>query len=131
MHQLPIIVCLAVLLCGCADMPAAEVAWQSMHVIDVAQTLKGPVRDPCYREVGLVTSRVIGHRPKAAELIAWSAAYGIAHYFVWQWIDQSELPKGWKIALRTIDLGNKGYVIANNYRQGVRVFGDNKYKCTP
>lgn len=114
------------ILTGCASMSPAERAWQTMHAIDMAQTLNGPASDPCYRETGLITSRVIGSQPEPAQVVAWGAAYAVAHAYAWQWIDRQGWPRGLTIALRTVDLANKVTVIGHNHRQGVRPFGDNQ-----
>ena len=50
------ILCLLVLSGGCQNMTPQERTWQSLHAIDVAQTLNA-TSDRCYREVNPLTRR--------------------------------------------------------------------------
>lgn len=118
---------LAFLLAACESMSPYEKAWQAMHLVDVAQTIEGAASDPfCHSEGNPVTRRLIGRHPHRDEVIAWGVAIGVVHYFAFRWIDNSEWPEGIKIALRSIDLVDKGITIGRNYDQGIRIFGDNE-----
>lgn len=122
----------ALCLCGCASMSPYEKAWQTMHLVDVAQTVEGAARDPiCHSESNPITSRLIGEYPHRDEVIAWGVGTSIAHYFAGRWVDNSDWPEAVKTLVRSIDLGYKGLVIGRNYDNGIRVFGDNEACAHP
>src|SRR5690606_24078535 len=51
---------------GCQGMDRRELTWQTLHAIDVAQTLNA-ASDPCYEEKAWLTQRLIGAQPSDAE----------------------------------------------------------------
>ena len=62
-------------------MDTEEVAWQTLHAIDVAQTLNA-AHDPCYVEAFSVTRALIGEQPSTTEVLVWGASTAALHYFV-------------------------------------------------
>jgi hypothetical protein len=125
-----ITVLIAVLLCGCSSMSRPEIAWNVLHVVDVAQTINGPASDPCYRERAPTTRFLIGERPHRDNVIAWGVAASVMHYFAFRWVENSDWPDGVKVALRSIDLTYKGHTVVRNHNAGIRPFGDN-VSCVP
>jgi hypothetical protein len=120
----------AAILAGCASMSPAERAWQSLHILDVAQTLNGPASDPCYRELAPDTRFLIGERPHRDEVLAWGVAAAVVHHVAFRWIDRQDWPQGVKVALRSLDLGYKGVTVGRNHEAGIRPWGDNG-SCVP
>lgn len=122
---------LACLLTACESMSPYEEAWQTMHLIDVAQTLSGPASDPCYPESDPVTRSLIGSTPSREAVLAWGIGASVAHYFAGRWLDNTDWPEGVKTVIRSIDLGYKGVTIGNNHDAGIRLFGDNSPCVAP
>ena len=97
-----------------------------MHLVDVAQTINGPARDPRYIETGSA-GILIGDTPSVEAVLVWGVAIGVIHYSVDRWLTNSgHADKKWVQILRALDLGYKGFVIGSNHACGIRVFGDNK-----
>lgn len=118
------------LLAGCESMSPYEKAWQAMHLVDVAQTLNGPASDPCYSEQDPITSSLIGEHPSRGEVLAWGVGLSVTHYYLGEWVDNSDWPEGVKTLVRSIDIGYKGLTIGNNHETGIRAFGSNA-SCEP
>lgn len=114
-----------VFLAGCESMSGYERAWQSMHLIDVAQTINGPASDSCYHEQDPFTRSLIGEHPHRDEVLAWGIGASVAHYFAGRWLDNSDWPEGVKTVIRSMDLSYKGLTIARNHDIGIRPFGNN------
>ena len=101
-----------------------ELAWQALHVVDVAQTLNA-ASDPCYVEAFPVTRALIGEQPSQAEVLAWGVGTAALHYWVSTSLKRTEAP-GWAQKLwayTTITF--TGYTVATNHGNGVRVSGSN------
>lgn len=110
---------------GCASSPS-EIAWQTLHVVDVAQTINGPARDDCYREAHW-PQYLIGEKPSTEAVIAWGVAVGAAHYALDRWLENTGRADktAWRW-LRAIDLTYKTYTVTRNHAIGVRPWGDNR-----
>jgi hypothetical protein len=125
---------LVVFTVGCAEIPrdpywAAEGAFQTLHAIDVLQTINGPVNDPCFQEGGFLTQNIIGEKPDTGEVLAWGVAIGAGHYAVSKLLDHYDAKPWMKATWQSVSIGHKGYVVANNHRIGVRPWGDNVSDC--
>ncbi len=110
---------------GCAslDMPRSEIAWQTLHAVDAAQTLS-IARDPCYIESDPLTRAVIGERPSTAEVAAWAIGSAVIHAAVSNKLERHA--PGWVTTVwHSLSLGSKGLTIASNHAEGVRITGDN------
>ena len=113
------------LVSGCASSPS-EIAWQSMHLVDVAQTINGPARDECFHERDPITRSLIGRQPSTESVLLWGVGVGVAHYALDRWLANSgHADKKWVQILRALDLGAKGFTIGRNHQIGIRPFGDN------
>ncbi len=101
-----------------------------MHLVDVAQTINGPAKDPNFFEIGFA-GMLIGDTPSVETVIVWGVAIGVAHYALDRWLTKTgraEKPF-WKI-VRAVDLDYKGLIIGHNHAHGIRVAGANKMpKC--
>jgi uncharacterized protein YceK len=118
------------LLSGCASMSKHELAWQSLHALDVAQTVNSAGSDdPCWREAGIPTKYLIGENPDPESVIAWGVVSSVLHYYAGRWLDRSDWPDGLKFAIRSIDIGNQATIVVQNHREGARPFGDNARTC--
>ena len=119
------------LLSGCTSSPA-EKAWQTMHLVDVAQTINGAARDPCFHERDPFTRRLIGRQPSTESVLLWGVGVGVTHYALDRWLTNSgHANKKWVRILRAVDLGAKGFTIGRNHQIGIRVFGDNHCSGRP
>jgi hypothetical protein len=118
---------LMMLLAGCQGWQPSreEWVWQSLHAVDVAQTLAA-ADDACYEEAAPITRHLIGAQPSTGEVLAWGAGMALGHAWVSALLERHEAPvwvqKTWSFATIT----GTGLAIATNHREGVRVFGANE-----
>lgn len=123
----PMLVAGSVLFAGCQSLELSneEIAWQTLHAIDIAQTVSA-AQDPCYVEDAYVTRRLIGSQPSTGEVLLWGAGMAAGHAFVTNMLEQHHAPgwvqKTWSFATIT----GTGIAIATNHSEGVRVFGGNE-----
>lgn len=117
---------------GCQSMDSSELAWQSLHAVDVAQTLNA-ADDPCYIESYSITQAMIGKQPSDGEVLAWGIGTAVAHWWVSRTLERREAPQWLQKVWSLGTISHTGYTIANNYDNGVRAFGDNRpvLGCTP
>ncbi len=111
--------------CQSLELSSEEITWQTMHAIDVAQTLSA-AQDPCYVEDAYVTRQLIGRQPSTGEVLLWGAGMAVGHAWVTRVLDRHDAPgwvqKAWSYATIT----GTGIAIANNHAEGVRIFGGNE-----
>lgn len=112
------------ILAGCGSMSPTERAWQTLHLIDVAQTIDGPALDPCFKE-GSITRHLIGDKPEPAAVVAWGIGLSVLHAAADRWLQNAELPAPIEWTIRSVDLGYKGFTVANNHARGIRLAGRN------
>ncbi len=123
----PVLLLGSVLSAGCQSFQLSneEIAWQTLHAVDIAQTLSA-AQDPCYVEDAYLTKRLIGEQPSTGEVLLWGAGVAVGHAFVTNFLQQRDAPgwvqKTWSYATIT----TTGIAIASNHSEGVRVFGDNE-----
>jgi len=106
-------------------MDKRELAWQALHAVDVSQTLNA-ASDPCYEEVSWMTRGLIGAQPSDAEVMVWGIATSMAHMWIGKKLEEHRAP-GWVRAVWDLGtIGQTGYAVVNNHRNGVRPWGDNE-----
>lgn len=125
-----LLVLIAFGMCGCADMPAtgkAEIAWQTLNVVDAGQTVT-IAREPSY----FIESRAqfaIGAHPTERHVYEFMAGYAVLHYAVYRWLDhEDEVHPGahWGQALAAwecVTLGEKVYNVGHNASLGIGLWG--------
>lgn len=121
----PITLAAVMLVGGCQSMDRPELVWQTLHAVDVAQTLNA-ASDPCYREVAPLTQAMIGSQPKDHEVILWGVGVSLAHAWIARRMETSNAPRWLKTTWRTVDFSTKTGTVLNNHRIGMRMFGDNR-----
>ncbi len=107
-----------VLLAGCAGFrelspqtQAMEITWQSLHLIDTAQTLS-VARDPdCYFET--VSGPIIGKHPSQQGVVLWMFAAGTLHFLITDWLATHGHP-GLTTLWQALSLGSTGYWVMHN-----------------
>jgi len=111
--------------CQSIEMDRQELTWQTMHALDVAQTLNA-ASDPCYKENAWLTKRMIGEQPSDAEVLAWGVGTAVFHAWVSNSLESRGAPiwvqKLWELGT----LGHTSYAVGSNHQNGVRPFGDNR-----
>ena len=111
--------------CQTFELSNEEIAWQTLHAVDIAQTLSA-AQDPCYVEDAYLTKQLIGEQPSSGEVLLWGAGMAVGHAWVTSLLARHHAPgwvqKTWSYATIT----STGIAIASNHSEGVRVFGDNK-----
>ena len=59
-----------------------------MHLVDVAQTINGPAKDPNFFKIGSAGT-LIGDTPCVETVIVWGVAIGVAHYALDRWLTKT------------------------------------------
>ena len=113
------------MLSGCQSIDKREMAWQTLHAIDVSQTLNA-AGDPCYKEVSWMTKRLIGEQPSQAEVMVWGIATAMAHMWISNKLEQRDAPRWVQAVWDFGTIGHTGYAVVNNHANGVRPWGDNE-----
>ena len=110
--------------CQSLNLSNEEVAWQTLHMVDVAQTVSA-AKDPCYIEDAWITQRLIGQQPSAGEVLLWGAGIAVGHAWVSHQLEDRGAPgwvrKTWSYATLT----STGLTVVSNHAEGVRAIGDN------
>ncbi len=115
------VVLLSVVLGGCSHIPRTEYAWQSIHLVDVLQTLDGPARDPCYEEADGLTRRLIGRQPSESDVIVWGIAIAAVHAGVTSMLERVDAPTWAKFGWQALTITNTAQAVRNNYSEGIRL----------
>lgn len=111
--------------CQSIEMDRQELAWQSLHAVDVAQTLNA-ARDPCYQENAWLTKRIIGEQPSDADVLAWGVGTAMFHAWVSDSLESRHAPLWMHMLWDLGTLGHTAYAVGSNHHNGVRPFGDNR-----
>ena len=106
-------------LAGCQGVPKAEIAWQALHAVDVAQTVQ-IARSSCYQESDELTARIIGEDPSTGEALAWGVGLAGVHYGVTRWLESIEAPRWVQGTWQALTIGNTAYFIKQNNDQGIK-----------
>jgi len=114
-----------VLASGCTSTPHAELAWQALHAVDVAQTLN-IVNDSCYVESNPITTSLIGEQPSTGEVIAWGVGAGFLHYGVSRYLEHTDAPRWMQNTWQAITLTTTVGAVYSNHREGIRIGGSNE-----
>lgn len=109
---------LAFMLAGCSSVPRAELAWQALHAVDVAQTVQ-IARSDCFWEDDPITSKLIGEHPSTGEAIAWGVAWGGLHLGVTRMLEAWEAPRWAQVGWQALTIGNTLSAVKNNIDQGI------------
>jgi hypothetical protein len=115
------------LLCGagCESLSRQEIAWQTLHAVDVAQTLDA-ARDPCYQESAWLTRQLIGRQPSDGAVLAWGAGTAVLHAWISQELEERDAPGWLRMAWDLGTLGQTAYAVGSNHTTGIRLLGANK-----
>lgn len=105
-------------LCGCASLSPGEIAVQSLHAVDVAQTVKIAKNPTKYQEAGYGMPFLIGAHPSEARVIEWGAVSGIAHYAVDDYLYQHNHPKV-AMAFEAVSIAFVADTVHHNYSIGL------------
>jgi hypothetical protein len=111
--------------CQSLDLSREEITWQTLHAVDVAQTLSA-ADDPCYVEDAYVTRALIGSQPSEAEVLLWGAGMAVGHAWVTGLLERRNAPAWLRTTWSYATITGTGLAIATNHAEGVRVFGGNK-----
>lgn len=112
--------CLTIVLAGCASMTPAEraneLAYQSLHLIDTAQTLQIR-RTPGTWE----TNPMIGRNPSDARVLAYMAAEGALHLIVSDQLARHDAPAWMRAAWHVTSVSIAGNTVRSNAEIGLKV----------
>lgn len=109
---------------GCQSVDRAELTWQTLHAVDVAQTLNA-ASDPCYKENAWLTKRIIGEQPSDAEVMAWGIGTAILHRWIANELERRDAPRWLQASWSIGTIGSTAYAVVDNHHNGVRPWGDN------
>lgn len=116
---------------GCSNLDYYEATWQTLHVIDVAQTVNSVGREPeCFDESNAMTSSIIGSKPSDREIYMWGATMSAAHYLFSVILDEIDISEGFKTGIKLADIGYKASVVKSNHDAGARPYGNNQNDCS-
>lgn len=77
---------------GCANVPTAEYAWQSLNAIDTEQTVT-ITHSPCLYESDSRAAWLYGsQRPTTRRVLLTNAALATLHFYAASWIDRHDWP---------------------------------------
>lgn len=107
---------LALALTGCASLPPEEITYQTVHLIDTAQTLEIARHPDKFRETNLT----MGDHPNTARVIGWSVTLGAVHYVVSDFLLSHDMPKTYA-AWQLVTIGATAKDVRDNYRIGLRL----------
>jgi hypothetical protein len=119
---------------GCASFPKdpywqAEAGWQTLHAIDVLQTINGPAKDDCFVEANSITKSFIGEKPNTGEVLVWGVASGAAHWGVTKLLDRYNAKPWVKTAWQSVTIVVVADTVVDNHRIGIRPWGNNASVC--
>lgn len=118
-----LIICV-IFFCGCETFSRNnEIAWQTMHLIDAAQTVQISKNPHCRKEGNNLTRAFIGENPSESDVYKWWGISAILHYFIFKWTDKNTTKGDFNIAIRSIDTTSKLATIAGNHNNGLRIDG--------
>lgn len=112
------------LLQGCAAMPLAwvkenqrlELAYQAVHVIDLAQTLQIS-KHPELRE----SNWFLGEHPRSSKIAVWYAGTAYGHAFVTSALERENAPRWMCRTWQALTIGDAINAVYGNYRLGLKV----------
>jgi hypothetical protein len=113
---------------GCTALQRPEeLAWQGLHVVDMAQTVDG-MRDSCVQESNPLTRAMIGEHPSTGRIVG----YGIASSAVHAGVSDLLLTNGWSKTYKVwqaVSIADTGISIGVTWANGVRLGAPNKTGC--
>lgn len=137
--QMALVAACCAALTACSDLPtlkstnsAGEVVWQTLHAVDVTQTLRGPADDPCYFEGDPMTRRLIGHKPSQGAVIGWGVGLAALHYGVHRLL--ADYTPAWlDAAFEVATTVQVASIVHHNFSVGVRLgaHNDDPPQCIP
>lgn len=124
---------LALLATGCVSIDsmsretkAEEIAWQTLHAIDSAQTYKN-VTTMCMRETGSAQI-FLGSQPNQFQVAAWAIGSAYAHGLITSWLSEHDSPKWLMRSWQAISIGVTLDTVAKNHAVGIRIGSPNVQK---
>ena len=108
----------ALLASGCATLSPGEVAYQSLHAVDVAQTVEIARNPARFQEVDMGTRALIGSHPSVGGVLAWGAANAIGHYAIDDYLYSHNHPK-LALAFESVSVAFVADTVHNNYKIGL------------
>lgn len=120
---------LPLLLSGCATLQQpAEIAWQSLHAVDMAQTVDG-MRDSCVRESHPITRAIIGDKPSTGAIVAYGIGSAAFHAGVSHFLETRGLSRTYAV-WQVVSIADTAAAIGKGWSIGIRLGGANKTGCT-
>lgn len=111
---------LVAVLSGCAATP--EKTWQTLHAIDLGQTLHIARAPACYHEGNEATAAVIGEHPSEEGVVAIMVTYAVLHYYIGKRLEALE-DKRWLKAFQYLTILQSARTVVGNHQLGLRPFG--------
>ena len=112
---------LCLCLCGCAEIPREEYAYQGIHLVDTLQTIQ-IARSDCFSERDDRYAWAIGEHPSVAGAVAWGVALAAGHGLITVWMRDHDWPRWAQQSWQAISFGGAVYDVKNNFDQGIGPF---------
>jgi uncharacterized protein YceK len=109
---------LLLLLTGCSSMSKKEIVWQSLHAVDVAQTLQIAKNADCFAERNPMTVQVIGEHPSEKNVLAWGVLLSIGYHYLDEWLTKNT-PNSTANTFRFLFISDKSVAVMNNFNDGL------------
>lgn len=107
---------------GCAswspETRTLETTYQTLHAIDVAQTVAIARNPEDYAERN--QAWLLGEHPKVGGVLAWGAANAVVHAAVTGWLEDREAPRWVRRTWQAVTIGEKAYNVGRNWSIGLR-----------
>ena len=104
-----------------------EAAWQTVHVVDIAQTVNIARSPYVLHEDDPIGRPLLSAHPTTGRVYAVMGAMGLAHFAVTRWLDSQDPGQGpWHsafIAWQSATLAWKVGDVAHNTEDGISLFG--------
>jgi hypothetical protein len=104
-----------------------EMTWQTMHAVDMVQTIDG-MRDSCVTEGHPLTRRLIGKKPRTAEILGYGLGSAYVHLFISDLLRDQGLERAWAI-WQFVSVTDTAIGMSRNHAIGVRIGKRNKTGC--
>lgn len=105
-------------LTGCATLSPGEIAYQTVHAVDVAQTVEIARNPARFKEVGMGTDALLGEHPSEAGAIEWGVANSILHFAIDDYLYRSNHPK-LALFFESASIAIVADTVHNNYKIGL------------
>jgi hypothetical protein len=97
------------------SLPKEEWVWQSLHIIDTAQTIQISRNPDKYVE----KNPILGKHPSTTSVIVWSVATSVIHGGIIYGLEKVDAPNWFIKTVEYISIAEKGNAVYTNFKIGL------------